>query len=179
MRPGFRQHIDYGGMFPIDLLIVVAIGYAAAVLFFLALRLEPRPRSAAFVLLGAYSPAEFWRRWNRPMYRWFLENVYRPAGGRRNSGLAALAPFALSGLLHEYLYAVTLRRVTGYVTAFFLLHGVPALLTRRLRPEGCLVVPAVLLTFAVNSFSTVLLLLPIHERIPLYVNDVPKWLRLW
>ncbi|RPJ26980.1 MAG: hypothetical protein EHM35_14515 [Planctomycetaceae bacterium] len=39
-------------MFSIDLLIVVGIGYAAAVLFFRARGLKPGARSAAFVLLG-------------------------------------------------------------------------------------------------------------------------------
>jgi hypothetical protein len=130
-------------------------------------------------VLGAYSPAEFWRRWDRPMYRWFLDDVYGPMGGRRHPYLAGLAPFAISGLLHEYLYGVTFRRIAGYVTLFFLLHGVAALSTRRVKPNGPLVVPAVILTFAFNTFSTVLLFLPINQRIPFYVNDVPKWLHLW
>jgi hypothetical protein len=112
------------------------------------------------------------------MYRWFLENVYRPAGGCRGSLLAALAPFVISGLLHEYLYAVTFRFVTGYVLAFFLLQGVAAALTRQFKPTGWLAVPAILLTFAFNTLSTVLLFLPIDERIPFYVNDVPKWMHL-
>jgi len=130
-------------------------------------------------VLGACSPAEFWRRWNRPMYRWFLENVYKPAGGFRHPYVAGLAAFALAGLLHEYLYAVIFGRVTGYILAFFVLHGVAALLTRRVKPEGSLAVPAFLLTFVFNTFSTVFLLLPINEQIPFYVNDVPKWLHLW
>ena len=32
-------------------------------------------------VLGAYRPADFWRRWNRPMYRWLLEDIYKPLGG--------------------------------------------------------------------------------------------------
>ncbi|MCX5646662.1 MAG: MBOAT family protein [Phycisphaerae bacterium] len=130
-------------------------------------------------VLGAYSPAEFWRRWNRPMYWWFLENIYRPAGGRRHPYLAGLASFAISGLLHEYLYAVTLRFVTGYVLGFFLLHGIAAALTRRCKPTGWLAVPAILVTFAFNTLSTVLLFIPINERVPFYVNAVPRWLHLW
>ncbi len=130
-------------------------------------------------VLAAYSPAEFWRRWNRPMYRWLLENVYKPLGGRHYLYPAGLVTFALSGLLHEYLYAVTFRRVSGCFLAFFLLQGVAALLTRRLQPTGPLVIPAVGLTFAFNLLSSVLLLVPIHERIPVYVSAVPPWLRLW
>ena len=93
--------------------------------------------------------------------------------------LATLATFAVSGLLHEYLFAVTFRRVTGYPMAFFLLHGLAAVLTRRFKPTGWLIVPAVLFTFAFNTASTLLLLIPINERIPLYVNDVPGWMHLW
>jgi hypothetical protein len=130
-------------------------------------------------VLWAYSPADFWRRWNRPMYRWLLENVYKPLGGHRNPKLAALAAFAVSGLLHEYLFAVTLQRVTGYVTAFFLLHGLAAVLTRRFKPTGRLVLPAILFTFVFNTASTLLLFISINERLPFYVNDVPEWLCLW
>jgi hypothetical protein len=130
-------------------------------------------------VLGARSPPEFWRRWNRPMYRWFVDDVYRPLGGRRYPYLAGMAPFVVSGLLHEYLFAATFHRVTGYITLFFLLQGVAALLTRRVKPTGSLAVAALLLTLAFNTFSSVLLFLPIHERIPFYVNDVPRWLHLW
>lgn len=130
-------------------------------------------------VLWAYSPADFWRRWNQPMYRWLLENIYKPLGGHRNPHLAMLAAFAVSGLLHEYLLGVTLQRVTGYPTAFFLLHGLAAVLTRGFKPAGWLVLPATLFTFAFNTASTVLLFIPINERIPLYVNEVPKWVHLW
>lgn len=130
-------------------------------------------------VLGASSLAEFWRRWNRPMYRWLLENVYKPVGGARRPYEATLASFVLSGLLHEYLYAVTFRRVTGYFLAFFLLHGAATALTRRLRPQGRLMVPAAILTFAFNTLSAVVLLIPINEAIGVYANDVPNWLRLW
>jgi hypothetical protein len=130
-------------------------------------------------VLRAYSPADFWRRWNRPMYRWLLENVYRPLGGRRNPHLAVLGTFAVSGLLHEYLFDVTFRCVTGYPAAFFLLHGLAAVLTRRFKPTGWSAVPATIFTFAFNTASTLLLLIPVNDRIPLYINEVPKWMHLW
>jgi hypothetical protein len=113
------------------------------------------------------------------MYRWLLENVYRPIGGRRNPQVAALGAFAVSGLLHEYLFAMTFRQVSGCPTAFFLLHGLATVLTRRFKPAGWLTVPAALFTFAFNTASTLLLLVPINERIALYANDVPRWAHLW
>jgi hypothetical protein len=130
-------------------------------------------------VLWAHSPADFWRRWNRPMSRWLLENVYKPLGGRRRPLLATLATFALSGLLHEYLFAVTFRQVTGYPTAFFLLHGLATVLTRRFKPTGLLRLPAIIFTFAFCTASTLLLFIPINDRIPFYMNEVPKWARLW
>lgn len=130
-------------------------------------------------VLWAYSPADFWRRWNRPMYRWLLEDIYKPLGGRRNPHLALLATFAVSGLLHEYLLGVTLQCARGYPTAFFLLHGLGAALTRGCRPTGWLALPAILFTFAFNTASTLLLLIPINERLALYANDVPNWMYLW
>jgi len=113
------------------------------------------------------------------MYRWLLENIYKPLGGRRNPQVAAFAAFAVSGLLHEYFFAVTFQRVTGYVTAFFLLHGLAAVLTRRFKPAGRLVVPATLFTFAFNTAPTLLLFSPINDQISLYANDVPRWMHLW
>jgi len=134
--------------------------------------------TAGNVLL-AHSPADFWRRWNRPMYRWLLENIYKPLGGRRDPHLAVLGAFAVSGLLHEYLLAVILWHVTGYPTAFFLLHGLATILTRRFKPAGRLVIPATIFTFAFNTASTLLLFIPINQRIPFYVNNVPAWMVLW
>jgi len=127
-------------------------------------------------VLWVGGPAEFWRRWNRPMYRWLRENVYKPLGGRRNPRLAVLGTFALSGLMHEYLLGVTLRHATGYPTAFFLLQGLAVVLTLRLKPTGWLVLPAALCTFAFNTASTLLLLLPLNDRLSVYVNEVPRWL---
>ena len=127
-------------------------------------------------VLWARSPADFWRRWNRPMYRWLLENVYRPLGGRQKRRLAALATSAVSGLLHEHLFAVTFRRISGYVMAFFLLHGLAVVLTHRLQPAGRWLIPAIILTFSFNTLSTVLLLVPINEHLSVYANEVPLWI---
>ncbi len=130
-------------------------------------------------VLRAYSPAEFWRRWNRPMYRWLLENIYKPMGGRRHPMLATMAAFAVSGLFHEYIFGVALQHVTGYPTAFFLLQGLATVLTRRFKPTGWVRLPAILLTLAFMTASTILLFIPVGDQLPFYVNEVPKWARLW
>jgi hypothetical protein len=139
----------------------------------------PAARFAAGNVLAAYSPADFWRRWNRPVYRWLLENVYRPLGERGHPRLAVFTTFAISGLLHEYFFVVTFRSATGLVTVFFLLHGLAATATRGFRPTGWLVVPAVAATAAFNILSTLLLLVPIHRQIPIYVNRIPEWMAIW
>ena len=137
---------------------------------------------AAFVttksVLWVCSPAEFWRRWNRPMYRWLLENVHKPLGGRQNPRLAVLGTFAVSGLMHEYLFGVTFRHATGCPTAFFLLQGLVVALTLRFKPTGRLALPATIFTFAFNTASTLLLLIPLNEQIPFYVNEIPQWVHL-
>ncbi len=69
--------------------------------------------------------------------------------------------------------------VVGMVLIIFLLHGLAAVLTHRFKPTGWLVVPATLFTFAFNTASTILLFIPINDRIPFYVNDVPGWMYLW
>jgi hypothetical protein len=57
--------------------------------------------------------------------------------------------------------------------AFFLLQGLATIVTRRFRPVGWLRVPAAILTFLFNTLTTALLLAPVDERLPLYVNDIP------
>ena len=126
-------------------------------------------------VLGAYSPAEFWRRWNRPMYRWLLENIYTPLGGRRHPSLGhACHRSPYPACFTSICSRVTLPGFTGYPTAFFLLQGLAAMLTRRFKPAGWLAGPAILVTFAFNTLSTVLLFIPINERVPFYVNAVPQ-----
>lgn len=123
----------------------------------------------------AHSPAEFWRRFDRPVHRWLYENVFLPIGGRRKPITATLTAFAVSACLHEYLLTVTLRYITGYVFVFFMLHGFVTVLTRRFKLTNFLVYPAIALTFVFNTLSTVLIFTPINERFPFYVNDLPSW----
>ena len=84
----------------------------------------------------ARTPAEFWRRWNRPFRNFFDEYVFRPAGGARRPVVATLSVFAVSGILHEYVFAVAIGRVEGRQMLFFMVQGCAAAATLRLRPRG-------------------------------------------
>ena len=91
----------------------------------------------------ARSPRDFWgRRWNRFVHRFATRHVFLLVGGRRRPGLAALAIFTASGLVHEIFVVLVLGRLperVGWMTAFFVLHGlatVGQLALRRRRGRG-------------------------------------------
>jgi hypothetical protein len=86
--------------------------------------------------LAARTPAEFWRRWNRPFRDFFDEYVFRPSGPARRPVLATLTVFAVSGLLHEYPFGVAIGRVQGWQMLFFMLQGCAVAATLRIRPTG-------------------------------------------
>jgi hypothetical protein len=84
----------------------------------------------------ARTPAEFWRRWNRPFRDFFDQYVFRPTGGASRPVRATLAVFAASGLMHEYVFGVATGRVQGWQMLFFMIQGCAAAATLRLRPIG-------------------------------------------
>jgi hypothetical protein len=102
------------------------------------------------------TPAEFWRRYNRPVGQYIADNIFKPCGGRRAPAVAVLVAFAVSGLLHEYIFAVALMRVDGYQLAFFGLHGVAVAATARVRPRGLATAPWTIATAAFNLATLVL-----------------------
>jgi MBOAT, membrane-bound O-acyltransferase family len=76
----------------------------------------------------AHSVLDFWSRYNVWIHRWLKQHIFLPIGlRRRNPVLGILAVFAVSGLLHEYLFLPIDRTVLGWQLAFFLVHGVGAL----------------------------------------------------
>lgn len=75
--------------------------------------------------LFAVCPAEFWRRWNRPVSRWYGEHIFNRGGGVKRPFVATLITFAVSGLMHEYLLAMFAGRVTGVRPRFGWFRGVP------------------------------------------------------
>lgn len=85
---------------------------------------------------AARTPADFWRRWNRPFREFFDQYVFRPMGGTRRPIVATLAVFAVSGLMHEYVYGVASGRVQGWQVLFFMVQGIAAVATLRVRPRG-------------------------------------------
>uniref|UniRef100_A0ACD5YAK8 Uncharacterized protein n=1 Tax=Avena sativa TaxID=4498 RepID=A0ACD5YAK8_AVESA len=74
----------------------------------------------------ASSLREFWgRRWNLMVSAILRPSVYDPVRARAGNPAGVLATFLVSGLMHEGLvYYLSLRRPSGGMTAFFLLHGV-------------------------------------------------------
>jgi hypothetical protein len=117
----------------------------------------------------ARSPIDFWsRRWNLLFVHWARRNLFLPFGGRRRPELALVAVFGVSAVAHEYLVGISLGRMQGYMTAFFLLHGVATLLSAyvaRLR-RGRPLMPApaaVILHVAWLTLTAPLFLGPVME----------------
>jgi MBOAT membrane-bound O-acyltransferase family protein len=108
--------------------------------------------------LTASTPAELWRRWNRPTYQFFHENVFLPAGGRRRPVRAALIVFVVSAVCHEYVATVINGRVEGYQLAFFGIQGLAVLATWRLKPDGPALIPAIAATLAFNIATSAIFL---------------------
>ena len=120
-----------------------------------------------FPLLAA-TPAEFWRRWNRPAQQFFRTYASDVVGGARRPARAILATFAVSAIGHEYIFSVAAGRLQGYQTAFFMLHGVAVVGTLRARPKGARCIPWIIATLAFLVATTVLFGLSVNEIIPLY-----------
>jgi hypothetical protein len=88
-----------------------------------------RSRPLADGILFSRTPAEFWRRWSPPIHLWFYRYIYVPIGGKRRRAAAVLAVFLINGLLHELLFGIALRRITGHQMIFFALSAVGVLIS--------------------------------------------------
>jgi hypothetical protein len=76
----------------------------------------------------AHSVLDFWSRFDVSIHRWLERHVFVPIGRRRRRPmLGILAVFAVSGLLHDYLFVVTMPELIGRQFAFFGLHGLGAI----------------------------------------------------
>jgi hypothetical protein len=116
----------------------------------------------------ARTPAEFWRRWNRPFRDFFDVYVFRPLGGVRRPVIASLAVFAASGLMHEYVFGVATGRVQGWQILFFMIQGCAAAATLRVRPGASAAPLWCAGTLAFNLATALLFFRSVDEVIAFY-----------
>ena len=124
----------------------------------------------------ARTPAEFWRRYNRNVHQFFLQDVFNGRRSRRAPIRTILLVFALSAILHEYIFFAAVGQVQGYQTAFFALQGLAAASTARVKVRGWQALPWTAATLAFNLLSSVLFFASIHAVVPFYSQGLPQWL---
>jgi len=129
--------------------------------------------------LVARTPADFWRRYNRPVEQFFFEDIFKRVGGFRSPARATLITFAISGLVHEYVFGIASGRARGYQMIFFLIHGCAVAATLRVRPRGWQAVPWIAATLAFNLVASVLFFANLNDVVPFYSRGLPEWLKLW
>lgn len=62
------------------------------------------------------SASEFWRSWNIPVHRFVTTYLYKPIAARGVSRMmTTMICFTVSGLLHEYVTALAMKKATGYM----------------------------------------------------------------
>jgi hypothetical protein len=120
--------------------------------------------------VAAATPAEFWRRWNRPAQQFLQEHVFRPVGGFRRPMVATFATFVVSAAVHEYLFDIAVGRLQGWQTAFFLMQGAVTALTLRLRPIGWQRALGTLLTLSFNLATAVLFFQSVNAVFDFYAQ---------
>ena len=99
--------------------------------------------------------------------------------GLRHPLRSTLAVFAVSGLLHEYLFWMAIGRGAGLQMSFFLLQGVAVAATLRVKPTRATASLGWLATFAFNGVSSVWFFASIALMLPIYPDGLPAWLRAW
>ncbi len=128
---------------------------------------------------AAYSPADFWRRYNRPLNHFFSENVYRLLGGIEKPWKATLVVFMISGILHEYVFFVPIGQVQGIQLLFFLIQGVAVALTIKDRPHGWRRYLGIAVTLVFNLITGILFFASMGQVLPFYEEGVLElpWIR--
>ena len=134
------------------------------------------PMSNLFV---APTPADFWRRWNRPAQQFLEEYAFKAAGGLRRPVRATLVTFGISGLLHEYVFGIASGRVQGCQLLFFMLQGFAVVATMRIRPRGRIAIPWIAGTWVFNLASSVLFFMSVNQVIPFYSIPDSRLAGLW
>lgn len=118
----------------------------------------------------ARTPAEFWRLYNRPVWQFFQQYLFKPAGGAAHPLRATLLTFLFSGIVHEYVFDIPAPRLLGLQMLFFMIQGIAVMATIRLRPRGPMAIPATLLTVAFNLATVCIFLTCLNAVMPFYVN---------
>ena len=125
---------------------------------------------------AARTPADFWRRYNRLMGQFLYEDFFKPLHGRRHPVRATLGVFAISGILHEYLFGIALGQVVGWQLLFFMVQGIATCLTLRIKPTGWKAFVWATCTLAFNIVSSVTFFASINNVVAIYHNSFPPWL---
>lgn len=153
---------------------------AKIVSLFLMIQFLPNGLAAGYRLAGlpatnfarnfflAPTPAEFWRRYNRPAEQFFHEYVFKPAGGLKRPIAAMFATFVFSGIVHEYVFDIAAGRILGYQMIFFLIQGIASIATLRIRPKGWTRLPWIALTFTFNLATARLFFASLNALVPFY-----------
>jgi hypothetical protein len=127
--------------------------------------------------LLARTPADFWRRYNRPMQQFFYEDIFKPVGGIGFPVRATLVVFAVSAVIHEYVFGIAVGRVQGYQTAFFTIQGCAVAATLRTKPKRASAIPWLVGTLVFNLASSVLFFASMNGVFRFYSRGLPAWLR--
>ena len=127
----------------------------------------------------ARTPGQFWRDWNRPAAQLFQEYVFNRAGGHRHISRATLITFAVSALIHEYLFCIALRRPQGFQLAFFMLQGFAVVATLKIHRRGRQALLWAVITFTFELAVSVLFFASINHVVPFYSRPLPGWLGAW
>ena len=123
----------------------------------------------------ARTPADFWHRYNRNFQQFFLEDVFNTLDNRLSRPVKIMIVFALSAMLHEYVFGIATGRVQGYQTAFFLLQGISVAATMRVRPRGWRAIPWAMGTTLFVLLCSTLFFASMQGVVPFYSRPVGGW----
>ena len=146
-------------------LAVVLIGNALAAAYRL---LGGRALDPMTNPIAAVTPADFWRRWNRPAQQFLSDYVFKPAGGLHRPVRATLVTFGMSGIVHEYVLGIAAGRIQGCQILFFMLQGTAVAATAHIRPSGRIRPLSIVGTLLFNLTTSVLLFHSVDAILPFY-----------
>lgn len=126
--------------------------------------------------LLASTPADFWRRYNRPVQQFFYEDVFKPVGGIRSPIGATFLVFALSAIIHEYVFDIAVGQVQGYQAVFFMVQGCAVVVTMRLRPKQAIPLTWIIGTILFNLATSVFFFASMNGVVRFYSRGLPSFL---